>query len=152
MPRPDPVTRFLLNIEINADGCWLWCRALSRDGYGWFKVGGRMAVAHRWIYERLVGPIPDDLQLDHLCHSRAVAAGTCSGGRCHHRACCNPEHLEPVTSQTNLLRGATLQAANAAKTECSRGHPFDAKDKRQRYCKTCKRESTRRYREKSRAS
>src|SRR3990172_6824393 len=70
-------------------------------------------VEHPWIYalkagklgftELAVGPIPDGLQLDHLCRNRA---------------CIESTHLEPVTNQVNLLRGNTIAAANLGKTHC----------------------------------
>jgi hypothetical protein len=58
-----------------------------------------------------VGPVPVGKQIDHLCRVTL---------------CVNPEHLEPVTCLENLLRGRTVNAANAAKTACVNGHPFDA--------------------------
>ncbi len=94
-------------------GCWLWTAATS-DGYGRFVVrrsdGTRhQGLAHRIAYEALVGNVPQELQLDHLCRNRA---------------CCNPSHLEAVTCRENLLRGETLNAAMARKTHCLNGHPF----------------------------
>jgi len=80
-------------------------------------------------YELECGPIPDGLVLDHLCRVRA---------------CVRPGHLEAVTQRVNLLRGRTIQAANAAKTHCLRGHRFDSENTYvtslgQRRCITCKR-------------
>ncbi len=101
-----------LRTRISAEaGCWLWTGTRFNAGYGRARFEGADTLAHRTIYRLLAGPIPDGLQLDHLCRVRA---------------CVNPAHLEPVTCRVNLLRGNTLQAANAAKTECLRGHPFDA--------------------------
>jgi hypothetical protein len=85
-------------------------------------------LAHRVSYERYVGPIPEGAHLDHLCRNRA---------------CVNPEHLEPVSVQTNILRGVSPSAVNAAKTECLRGHPFDDENTYvcpagKRRCRACK--------------
>jgi hypothetical protein len=72
------------------NGCWLWTASIAPNGYGHFyrgTTGGR--VAHRFAYELLVGPIPEGLQLDHLCSNRG---------------CVNPDHLEPVTAAINTRR------------------------------------------------
>ncbi len=71
-------------------GCWEWLGGTSR-GYGWGRFDGANRVVHIYYYERLVGPVPSGLQLDHLCRNRR---------------CCNPDHLEPVTQIENLRRGA----------------------------------------------
>src|SRR5262249_28130164 len=53
-------------------GCWLWTGTL-RNGYGSFDMrhrGAGVLYAHRFVYETLVGPIPEGLQIDHLCRVR----------------------------------------------------------------------------------
>lgn len=122
-----------------AGACWLWTSSTFRSGYGAFRYDGQMRVAHRFAYELLVGRVPDHLQLDHLCRVRH---------------CVNPEHLEAVPPQVNLLRGTGATAVNAAKTHCANGHEFtpentytvpptDALPNGGRRCRACKRSNDR---------
>jgi hypothetical protein len=120
--------------------CWVWTAGLSHS-YGSFGVGARKQVpAHKWAYEQEHGPVPEGLELDHLCRNHA---------------CVNPSHLEAVTHQENLLRGEGISARCARKTHCLRGHPFEEANtyrttKGTRGCRTCKRErDARRDRRKS---
>lgn len=108
------------------DECWPWL-ASTVKGYGQFFIRrNKRSLAHRFAYEALVGLIPEGLQIDHQCHNRAAAAGECDGGDgCAHRRCVNPAHMEPTTATLNVLRGLSHSAANARKTRCHRGHPFD---------------------------
>lgn len=73
--------------------CWEWIGRLNRNGYGRIRHRGREPVAHRAVYEELVGPIKPKLVLDH---------------RCRVRRCCNPLHLEPVTTRANVRRGEAV--------------------------------------------
>jgi hypothetical protein len=70
-------------------GCWEWGGATTKGGYGHMRVGDKHPRTHRLAYELLVGPIPDGLEVDHLCGNRL---------------CANPAHLEPVTRTENLRR------------------------------------------------
>ena len=98
----DTVSRFMLKVEVTPTGCWKWLGVITPKGYGYFR-DGKMISAHRWSFSTFVGPIPDDLQIDHLCHTDD---SSCPGGNdCPHRRCVNPAHLEPVTPQGNSLRG-----------------------------------------------
>ena len=97
-------------------------------------------MAHRVSYEALVGPIPKDLCIDHLCRVRN---------------CVNPAHLEPVTVRENILRGNGPTAVNARKAFCKRGHPLFGENLYRkvrngwpaRECRACKRFLGRRWRE-----
>lgn len=86
------------------NGCWHWDGPLWPNGYG--KPSTALhgtTLAHRAFYIEHVGPIPERLDLDHTCHNADV---NCLGGNaCPHRACVNPEHLEPATRSLNLRRG-----------------------------------------------
>lgn len=104
-------------------GCWLWAGAFSSGGYGHY----RNKSAHRVVYEALVGPIPQGLDLDHLCRVRA---------------CVNPRHLEPVTRQENLRRSPLVGKFKPRKAVCQRGHAMvdgNLKISRNgdRRCRTC---------------
>ncbi|MFJ1995270.1 HNH endonuclease signature motif containing protein [Streptomyces asiaticus] len=116
--------------------CWLWTGRLNRSGYAEMKVNGRYRMAHRVAYEELVGPIPDGLQLDHLCRIRH---------------CLNPAHLEPVTSAENTRRSPLR---NEIKTHCKKGHPYSAGNtyvwRGHRHCRICKSEASRRHKQRSR--
>ncbi len=135
----------LLRFVMLQDECWVWTGSKTRydgNGYGRTRVNGKKVVAHRAVYEALVGPIPAGMTLDHLCRNRL---------------CVNPAHLEPTTMQENFLRGASLLAAQAQQTHCKRGHPLEGGNLsitnkgRSRRCKTCHRERTRARRAKVQA-
>lgn len=123
----DPVRRFWSKVS-KTDGCWLWQASVDKWGYGWFKLAGKMRRAHSVSYELVVGPVPEGLQLDHLCRNPR---------------CVNPAHLEPVTARENSLRSSSFVALNARKTHCPRGHPLSGENlyinpsSRGRVCKTC---------------
>lgn len=57
---------------VNPDtGCWEWQRHINMHGYGQgYDPAGTSKLAHRLMYERHVGPVPDGLELDHLCRNR----------------------------------------------------------------------------------
>ncbi|MEV2242796.1 HNH endonuclease signature motif containing protein [Micromonospora sp. NPDC049891] len=84
--------------EVQPDGCWRWTGTMMNVGYGQISRHGRNVPAHRAMYEHLRGPIPGDLDLDHLCNNRA---------------CVNPDHLEPVTRSENTLRGIAYKRRQA---------------------------------------
>ena len=92
--RPQPIPpyedRFKARMIPADGGCILWGGHLSKWGYGRVTYKGRLVQAHRVAYELFKGPIPEGLQLDHLCRVRN---------------CVNPDHLEPVTPSENTLRG-----------------------------------------------
>ena len=84
------------------DECWEWTGRLQPNGYGIFGATGTRLV-HRISYQYMVGPIPDGLVLDHVCHTRDRNCR--DNNECRHRRCVNPAHLEPVTRRENIARG-----------------------------------------------
>lgn len=85
---------FVLEERGYSSPCWIWNRHINRTGYGMMANQFHDRIiksryAHRHFYTLIFGPIPDGLQLDHLCRVRC---------------CVNPNHLEPVTAKENTLR------------------------------------------------
>src|SRR5688572_15247152 len=85
-------------MPIPESGCWVWMGSLRHGGYGQVTFRGRPIGSHRAMWLLLRGAIPEGLELDHKCRVRS---------------CCNPDHLEPVTSQVNTLRGQSPAAMRA---------------------------------------
>lgn len=65
------------SITPQPNGCWIFRNV--EEIYGSTREISRV---HRFVYETLVGPIPQDHHLHHKCVTPA---------------CCNPAHLEPLT-------------------------------------------------------
>jgi hypothetical protein len=130
---PDAEERFWRRVKRGTPSeCWEWLGAKLHRGHGIFHytlIPGQhqQTTAHRFAYERLVGAIPEGLQLDHLCRNPG---------------CVNPAHLEPVTGRENVLRGVGPTAINARKTHCIHGHEFTPENtyrskKGGRECRAC---------------
>ena len=125
--RQDVEDRFWQSIIV-VENCWEWAKKVSKqNGYAHMKVDGRDRLAHRWAYEHFRGPIPDGMQIDHLCRNRS---------------CVNPEHMEVVSPYTNTARGFSPSVVTKQIGFCKRGHEMvgdnigKRKDGR-RWCKAC---------------
>lgn len=101
-------------------GCKIWTRARVKN-YGVIQFEGKLRRVHRVAWEIANGPVPEGLELDHTCHTNSDCD---RGPECPHRACCNPDHLEPVTHAVNVLRGTSPSAKHAVKTHCDKDHPL----------------------------
>lgn len=82
-----PLERLKKKFKVNEEtGCWEWQATRNKLGYGRVSIDGKNILAHRAMYELLVGPIPDGKSLHH---------------KCFNPRCCNPDHLLPMTHAEN---------------------------------------------------
>lgn len=143
--RKQQVNRIMKQIIVgeSADSCWEWKGRIAETGYGMVYFKDRTFIAHRALYEILIGDIPGRMQLNHDCHTKDKS---CKGGTsCLHRRCVNPDHMSVVTPSENLKLDDTASGVNAKKTHCLRGHKFTRKNTRisyatgskVRFCKQC---------------
>lgn len=127
------------------DGCWEWTGRIAHNGYGRIWVERSTKPAHRVAYEHLIGPVPDGLELDHLCRNKR---------------CVNPDHLEPVTHAENCRRADIALGIRSAITHCSFGHEFTNRNTAyrarkgavHRVCRKCTSRRTTEYRRRKRVA
>jgi hypothetical protein len=117
--------------------------ALMPSGYGRATYEGKQQLAHRVAWQKVNGPIPEGLEIMHLCDNPS---------------CINVEHLRPGTHAQNMADMAAKGRAPSWTefwTHCKNGHPFDetnthwavrADGLRIRVCRTCRRNSDKRRR------
>jgi len=90
------------------------------SGYVQLNNGRRVLYAHRVAWEKINGPIPKNMTVDHLCF--------------------NVNHMELVTRGENVRRGRRWKAQREAGT-CAYGHPRAVFGRKRRngkwYCLPC---------------
>ena len=116
-------------VIITETGCWVWTAGCTPGGYSTFRgVNSECTYGHRFSYEYYIGPIPSNLEIDHLCRVRC---------------CVNPDHLEAIPHQINCQRGE-VGIAGREKTHCPHGHEYDEEntyirpDNGFRICRSCR--------------
>jgi len=135
-----PVDRLLAGTQMPSSfgACWLWTGCKTIGGYAQIGKGGDGGgnfLGHRLSFVLAFGPIPEGMELDHLCNTRH---------------CVNPLHLEAVTHAVNMRR------ARDRRETCSNGHSRSEKNTRweksgNRKCRPCGAEQSRRVRAKKRS-
>lgn len=79
--------RFLLNVNVQKNGCWEWTGKTQSDGYAAMYFRSRRVLARRWIYMFVHGEIPAGC---HIIDS------------CNNRICVNPLHMQTITHAEQL--------------------------------------------------
>ena len=109
------------------DTCWLWTGTLASNGYGVFKVSGKVVKAHRYARQLLGLPLDE-----HTHHS------------CENKHCVNPAHTEPLTAREHVFKGDNFVAKAARQTHCIHGHEYTPENTYTtgnppgRRCRTCR--------------
>lgn len=130
--------RFLVKVDKQDNGCWIWTAGLTSDGYGQFSLDGRPQRAHRVSYEHYVGEIPDGMLIRHKCDVPTCVA---------------PEHIEVGTYKQNTAdmyeRNRQHNHHFRKKEFCKRGHPLAEgrhTPEGRRVCRPCVNMLARKYR------
>ena len=132
---PGMPARFWEKVNKSGD-CWIWTATFSIGGrYGAIRVGDKMVSAHRLAYELERGPIPQGLELDHLCRNPH---------------CVRPSHLEAVTHAENMRRGAQAQELRDRGYRCRHHNEVMILRSGARCCRTCRIIANREYRARKR--
>jgi hypothetical protein len=123
------VERRLSERSVRSGACLLWTGVLTYSGYGQISIRDKKDNAHRAAYRVWVGPIPEGLEIDHLCNVRN---------------CIEPTHLEAVTHAENIRRRYARQV------ECVNGHRLAETAylsiRGSRVCRACKADARKKYR------
>lgn len=143
-PKERAINRFWRDTK-KTDTCWLWLNKKNHGGYGVIFAEGKNQLVHRYAWRLMRGPIERPLTLDHLCRNKL---------------CVNPDHLEPLSSRDNTLRGYNPAANNRRKTHCIRGHLLSGvnlvceknRGNPRRKCRICSNHSCKMYKRRIRSN
>lgn len=98
-----PMERYETLVVRNDDGCYGWAGSLV-EGYATFCVMGKSWLAHRFVWEQEMGPIPDGWQVHHHCHTRT---------------CTRLDHLEAMPAEENAREAGEYAVAKRHCGDCS---------------------------------
>ena len=122
------IDRVLRRLDVS--DCWEWKLCVDKNGYGITHAGSstdgslKTVKVHRFVYQQMVGPIPEGMDIDHLCVNRK---------------CANPDHLRPLAKPDHgrLSPGGMI---NKRKTHCPSGHSYSefGYTERNSGCRKCK--------------
>lgn len=91
---------FIQQVRVG-EGCHEWVgKNVNGSGYGMLSFRSKIVLAHRFAYERAIGPIPRGML---VCH------------RCDNRLCCNAAHLFIGTAKDNHLDMVSKGRAEACR-------------------------------------
>lgn len=99
---PTNQARFWAKVH-KTDGCWNWIGHRKPDGYGRYRIptgkgsNGKAHYVHRLSYEMTTGPVPEGMQVDHLCHNTS---------------CVRPSHLRLTTPKQNQENRTAANSGN----------------------------------------
>ena len=118
------IDKLLKKIVVNQQtGCHIWVGTVTVNGYAQARLDNRWKYVHRAVWEHYKGPIPEGLQIDHICKIRN---------------CCNVDHLRLVTPRVNTLLSDSITAIHIRKPHCPTcGGEYTIRPNGHRYCGAC---------------
>lgn len=129
-------SKITVNPETN---CHIWTGYKIGHGYGMCRINRQQKLVHRVMWESVNGPVPPELQIDHLCGVKA---------------CCNVEHLRIVTARENSLADTSnnMAARYFRRLVCHKcGGDFSKFKNGMRYCRPCRHKRMMEYQRERRA-
>lgn len=128
---PDRVVQRVMAKWTRNGDCWISDYSVGSHGYsqvGWVPDGGPrsiMTLVHRVAWSSVNGPVPDDMTVDHICHTKR---------------CVNPDHLRLLTNQDNASDNLAVRINSDTGRKCMYGHPSVVRTSNgSTYCRECKR-------------
>lgn len=112
MPNMGQTTKPLVRIASPTE-CWEWIGSINKiTGYGKKQFNGKTILAHRWVYESLLGSIGENMVVNHICSNPC---------------CVNPTHLESVTQAENCRHGKGSKLTKVQAKTIKRLKPYKCK-------------------------